>query len=179
MRKPRAAKPAPNAGHRARLAERPPWKSERRILRLIASWEHVSRLIAGGYEPDRHDLAFLLRLGEPVPPGVQNYLADLLDRPPVSKGRPKKQPGQIEADRFKAAVELFATINTIRNDANISVAKACASYAAFRKTGTAQSVERQYWDAKKRLVAALPPNTFLTDKDYLAWEDKNPKNSEK
>src|SRR5437762_7455007 len=106
----------------------PPWapeKSRRRILRAISQWADVSRIVAAGGKPDLDDIAFLLRLGEPVPPDVQNYLADLLDGSlSRSKGRPKKHPGQLYSERLQAAKALFEAVNGIREKVDISVAKA-------------------------------------------------------
>jgi hypothetical protein len=169
MKKPRGAKVAKNTPSPGDAMS---WKSSRRILRIFPTWDSIAPAIAAGAKPDVDDLAFLLRLGEPVPAEVQKYLADLLDPPHVGRGRPKKQPGQLEADRLEAAAQLFAAIDVIRRDADISIAKACAAYAAFKRTGSALSIERQYWDAKKKLAARLSPNWFLSHEDYLAWERK-------
>jgi hypothetical protein len=181
MKKPRGAKPD-DTGLRNE-----PTKSQRRILRVVSDWAHVSHIVAAGGKPDLDDIAYLLRLGEPVPPDVQYHLADRLDPPAAGKGRPKKQPSQIEYDRSTAALRLYTAISDIQRDTKLPVAKACAAYAAaIGKGGSAASIERQYWEAKKRLAddkkrlaAALPPNTFLSYDDYLVWELRNLKNNEK
>ena len=160
-------------------------KSQRRIYRVVSHWTNVSAIVAAGGKPDLDDIAFLLRLGEPVPPDVQSYLADLLDAPRKARGRPTKHPGQLEYDRIQSARVLFDAIHKIRTEGRegrgpLSEAKACAAYAAKLKTVKAESVERQYWDAKKRLLKLLPriePDSsgttryyFLTHEDHLAWE---------
>jgi hypothetical protein len=143
-------------------------------------------IVAAGGKPDLDDIAFLLRLGEPVPPDVQAYLADLLDAPRKAKGRPTKHPGQLESDQFRNAQVLFDAIHKIRTEGRegrrpLSEARACAAYAATKKLKAvkAESVKRQYSAAKKKLLSLIErdntgtPKYFLTHEDYLSWEKTN------
>jgi hypothetical protein len=159
-------------------------KSQRRIYRAVSHWTHVSAIVAAGGKPDPDDIEFLLRLGEPVPPDVQAYLADLHGAPRKAKGRPTKHPGQLEYDQFRNARALFDAIHKIRTEGRegrrpLSEAKACAAYAATKKTVKAESVERQYWAAKKKLLSLIERDDtgthkyFLTREDYLSWETTN------
>jgi hypothetical protein len=156
-----------------------PWKSQRRILRHVSQWAHVSMILENGGKPHPDDLAFLLRLGEPVPPDVQAYLADLLDPPRKGRGAPKKHPGQIKSDQWRSARSLYDAINKIRTDRSITLEESFKTYAAINKGPTAESIGREYWAAKKLLVADLErrntPTTryFLTKEDYENWERKN------
>jgi hypothetical protein len=166
MSKPRATKVATNASPPREDSAR---KSQRRILRPVADWEHVSCIIAAGGEANLVDVAFLLRLGEPVPPDIQNYLADWLDPPPKERGRPKKYPGQIKSDQWKSARSLYDAINKIRTDRRISLARAFTAHAANRRS--AKSVEREYRAAKKLLVADLEQLNTPTQQHFLSQED--------
>jgi hypothetical protein len=165
--KPVASTPVPrNAGSQA--------KSQRRIFRVVSHWSDVSAIVAAGGKPDEDDIAFLLRLGEPVPPDVQAYLADLVDAPRKAKGRPAKHPGQLEYDQLRKAGDLFAAIRKIRAEGRLSEAMACKEYAKTNRLSR-ESVERQYRAAKKKLRAAFErvdgdPKCFLTYEDYIAWE---------
>ena len=118
-----------------------------------------------------------------MPPDVQAYLADRLAAPPKRKGRPAKHPGQLEFDRLRNARALFDAIHKIRTEGRegrppLSEAKACAAYAATNKLN-AESVERQYWVAKKKLLSLIErddagtPKYFLTHEDYVSWEKTN------
>jgi len=118
-----------------------------------------------------------------VPADVQAYLADLLDAPPKGKGRPAKHPGQLESDQFRNARALFDAIHKIRTEGRegrrpLSGAKACAAYAETNKLN-AESVERQYRVAKKKLLSLIErddmgtPKYFLTAEDYISWEKTN------
>ena len=147
-------------------------KSERRIYRVVSHWTHVLAIIAAGGKPDPDDIAFLLRLGEPVPPDVQNYLADRLDPPPRERGRPKKHPGQAKSDQWRSARALFDAIDKIRtagrppNDP-LSVAKACEAYADG-KGPDAKSVEREYRAAEKLLSADIEHLNTPTHQWFLS-----------
>jgi hypothetical protein len=170
MKKPRGAKQEPSrplrrgAGHEA--------KSQRRILRVVSHWTHVSAIVAAGGKPDLDDIAYLLRLGELVPSDVQNYLADLLDAPPKGKGRPTKHPGQIKSDQWRSARALFDAIDKIRtagrpDNTPLSVAKACEAYADG-KGPDAKSVEREYRAAEKLLLADVEHLNTPTHQWFLS-----------
>jgi hypothetical protein len=117
----------------------------RRIYRAVSRWSDVSAIVAGGGKPDDGDIAYLLRLGEPVPPDVQNYIAhQKYDPPPKEKGRPKKHPGQIRSDQWQSARRLYDAINSIRTDRRISLAQSFKEYAAIKKGPGAKSVEHEY-----------------------------------
>ena len=165
--KPAASTPVPrsNAGPQA--------KSQQRIVRVVSHWTLVSAIVATGGKPDLDDIAFLLRLGEPVPPDVQNYLADLLDPPPKGKGRPAKHPGQIKSDQWQSARALYDAITKIRTDQGRPVAKACAEYAEIKKGPDAKSVEREYRAAKKLLLADIQHLNTPTTQWFLSLADVN------
>lgn len=121
-----------------------------------------------------------------MPPGVQAYLADLLDAPPKGKGRPAKHPGQLESSRFLKARALFVAIQEIRTAPTaegprrpLSEAKACAVYTEINKLHSVGSVVRRYRAAKKKMHPPIPrdgtgrPKWFRTHKDMVDWEKTN------
>lgn len=153
----------------------------RRIYRVISCWADISAILAAGNKPNSDDIAFLLCLGEPVPPDVQAYVADRYVAPPKGKeGRPSKHPD----DQLREAGDLFAAIHKIRIAGRrpLSVTRACAIYAEANKL-KAESVERQYRAAKKKLFSRIErvgpidatgtPAYFLTAEDHIAWEKAN------
>jgi hypothetical protein len=151
-------------------------KSQRRIYRAVSHWAHVSAIVAAGGKPDDDEIIFLLCLGEPVPPDVQAHLADrwaaLLRA--KGRGRPPKHPGQIEYDQLRKARDLFGAINKIRIGRRVSEAKACAEYAkAINKPNNAESVERQYRAAKKRMLLLIKRYDTGTTKWFLTAEDRD------
>ena len=157
-----------------------------RIYRAVSHWTHVSAIIAGGGKPDPDDINFLLSCGEPVPPDVQAYLA----RAPRGKGRPSKLPGQPESDQWVKARALFDAIQEIRTAPTaeghraLAEVRACAAYAKTEGLN-AESVERRYRAAKRKLLRSIPrddagaPAYFLTAEDHISWEKTNLKKGDK
>ncbi|MGC2320458.1 MAG: hypothetical protein WA615_28825 [Bradyrhizobium sp.] len=116
---------------------------------LYSDWRVIVALIAAGGTPDVRRIAALLRKGEPVPPEVQTYLADLLTRKRQAK-RPKQPQFQIESERQRKA---FAFIKEIKAIQSANKCKLAAAYAIFSKTHRAApaSVKRRYLAATKTI----------------------------